>query len=67
MRTCQKRPACLEKETCTTAKETYYCTLSAFAQWRSMRSDNVSTPLMVRKALNGAMHGPRSRRPTACA
>ena len=33
----------------------------AFAQWRSMRSDSVSSPCRNRNALNGDSTGPRSR------
>ena len=40
-------------------------TFENFYQWRSMRSGRVSMPVIVRNALNGAIVGPRSRRPTA--
>ena len=39
-------------------------TASALSQWRCMRSDSVSMPVRMRKALNGEIAGPRSRRPS---
>jgi hypothetical protein len=39
-------------------------TSSALSQWRCMRSASVSMPVRIRKALNGEMAGPKSRRPS---
>ena len=39
----------------------YAATAAAFSTWRSIRSDNVSSPWRKRNALNGLIAAPRSR------
>jgi hypothetical protein len=39
----------------------YLATETALDTWRSMRSDSVSMPWLMRKALNGETEEPRSR------